>query len=84
MVLHDYDLVFGLLRDVLMRPSCQDNYVVELKCAAMFLNIYVDQFMKDELLFIPFMIFKKCNIPFMLNDSDLYVNFYVEKTGCYN
>jgi len=24
MILHDYDLVFGLLRDVLMRPSCQD------------------------------------------------------------
>jgi len=30
------------------------------------LNIYVDHFMKDKLLFIPFMIFKKCDIPFTL------------------
>jgi hypothetical protein len=69
---------FGLLRDVLMRLRDKTNYVVELKSATKFLNIYVDQFMKDELLFIPFMIFKKCNIPFMSNDSDLYVFFFWE------
>ena len=57
------------------------NYVVELKSAAKFLNIYVDQFMKDELLFIPYMIFKKCDIPFMLNDSDLYVKFLCWENG---
>ena len=57
------------------------NYVVELKSAAKFLNIYVDQFMKDELLFIPFMIFKKCSIPFMLNYSDLYVKFLCWENG---
>jgi hypothetical protein len=37
--------------------------------------------MKDELLFIPFMIFKKCSIPFMLNDSDLYVKFLCWENG---
>ena len=31
------------------------------------LNNYVDSFMKDKLLFIPFVIFKKCCIPFKVD-----------------
>ena len=34
-------------------------------------------FMKDKLLFIPFMIFKKCDTPFKLKNSDFYYEIFM-------
>jgi len=69
MILHDYDLVLDYYE------MFDEAYVPRLfmllnliRCEV--LNNYVDHFMKDKLLFIPSMIFKKCSIPFMWKNSD--------------
>ena len=55
------------LWDFALRPSCQScSRCCWIKIRCEVLNIFVDYFMKDKLLFIPFEIFKKCSIPFKL------------------
>jgi len=41
------------------------------------LNNHVDHFMKDKLLFIPFVIFKKCNIPFKWKTLIIYYEIFM-------
>jgi len=76
---HDYDLVFGILWDVLMRPSCQRLICIWVYSAAKF-EILRWPFWRINCYLFIFAIFAKCDIPFYGN-SDLIVKFLCWENG---
>jgi len=79
-----YDLVFGILWDVLMRPSRQRLLCNWVYSAAKFWNITMTILWRNKLLFIHIWDFVKCDIPLCEILWFNLRNFYVGKTGCYN
>jgi hypothetical protein len=58
-----------------MRPWCQRLFLDVDKFSCKILSNMLIEFLKDKYLFIPFMIFMKCDIPFTKKYSDFIEKF---------